>query len=144
MKTAAAFASVLALVGTAAALESRQDASYPDCEPTTGAFYAPETLTVGEAFPVRLCSSTYFKTSSKTITLAISRDDTNVSGAVILADDLTSKDNKKYDFEATVPQSEVKFDNHTKLIVVEKINDYYVSSSFQLYYADVDVVYPNA
>ncbi|KAI4522160.1 hypothetical protein K523DRAFT_277434 [Schizophyllum commune Tattone D] len=143
MKTAAVFASLVALVGATTLVEPRQDSDYPDCEPTTGAFYIPDSITVGEPFPVRFCSSTYFKTSSKSITLAIGRDSTNVSGSVIMTDELTTKDNKKYDFEATIPYSStIKFSETSPLIVVEKINDYYVSESFQVVTTDAHLVYP--
>lgn len=139
MKATIILASLLALVGAASIPEKRQE--YPDCEPTTGAFYFPDTVTVGEPFSVRFCSSTYFKTSSQSITLAITRTDDSIDGAVILTEEL--KGNKRYDFEATVPMSQITFPNSTYLAVVEKINDYYVSSSYDVTTAPVTVVYPS-
>ena len=95
----------------------------------TGAFYYPSSVTVSEPFALRFCSGTYFKTSSKSITLAISAaGDTNLDRAVILTDELTSPDHKTYDFEAVVPKTMFTFPEETYLIVVEKTNDYYVVS----------------
>ena len=95
----------------------------------TGAFYYPSSVTVSEPFALRFCSGTYFKTSSKSITLAISAaGDTNLDRAVILTDELTSPDYKTYDFEAVVPKTMFTFPEETYLIVVEKTNDYYVVS----------------
>ncbi|KAL1740529.1 hypothetical protein HDZ31DRAFT_67852 [Schizophyllum fasciatum] len=147
MKTAA-FASVLALLGavSAAPVEPRADASpsaYPDCDPTSAALYFPESVTVGEPFAVRFCSGTYFKRSSRSITLAISAaGTTDLNLAVILTDELASADNKQYDFEATVPRTMFTFPEETYLMVVEKTNDYYVKSSYEIHNAQVKVVTP--
>ncbi|KAL1700137.1 hypothetical protein EV121DRAFT_295486 [Schizophyllum commune] len=117
----------LVAFASASAIQTREDHS--DCGPTTGGFYVPETVTRGQAFPVRFCSDTYAKTSSKSITLALNPlSEKSINGAVILADELASDNGKKYDFEATVPKS---FDltENAFLAVVEKIHDHYVESS---------------
>ncbi|KAL1691012.1 hypothetical protein GGG16DRAFT_113525 [Schizophyllum commune] len=148
MKIAAILASAIALAGAAAAapIESRQDnSSYPECGPTTGAFYYPSSVTVSEPFALRFCSGTYFKTSSKSITLAISAaGDTNLDRAVILTDELTSPDYKTYDFEAVVPKTLFTFPEETYLIVVEKTNDYYVKSSYAITTGQINVVTPKS
>ncbi|KAL1744798.1 hypothetical protein HDZ31DRAFT_63779 [Schizophyllum fasciatum] len=136
MKSAIVLAPLLALV--AAVPQKRQD--YPDCGTTTGDLYVPETIIPGEKFSARFCSSTYAKTSSRSITFAISaKGDTEINSAVILADELTTDDGKKYDFEATLPTGQIQFPEKTNFIVVEKINDYYVDSSYAVHTKEVKV-----
>ncbi|KAI4520006.1 hypothetical protein EV122DRAFT_273495 [Schizophyllum commune] len=142
MKTATFFASLVAFVGATALV---QDSGYPDCEPTTGSFHIPDKITVGKSFAVRFCSSTYFKTSTKSITLAIGLNSTSVDGAVVLTQELHSKDGKTYDFEATVPNSAAyKFSDKSSLIVVEKIHGYYVSENYQVTTKKAHIVYPES
>ncbi|KAL1673001.1 hypothetical protein EV122DRAFT_255470 [Schizophyllum commune] len=127
----------LVALASASAIQTRED--YPDCGPNIG-FYVPETVTRGQAFPVRFCSDTYAKPSSQSITLALNPlSKKSVDGAVILTDELASDNGKKYDFEATVPES-LDLTSNTFLAVVEKINDHYVSTSQGIQGACVTVV----
>ncbi|KAL1686478.1 hypothetical protein GGG16DRAFT_117861 [Schizophyllum commune] len=139
MKFAIAFSSLVALA-SASVIQTRAD--YPECGPTTGGFYVPETVTRGQAFPVRFCSDTYAKTSSKSITLALNpQSQKSVNGAVILTDALVSDNGKKYDFEATVPES-LDLTGNAFLAVVEKINDYYVESSYAVHWVSFRIEAP--
>ncbi|KAL1742690.1 hypothetical protein HDZ31DRAFT_83939 [Schizophyllum fasciatum] len=138
MKCAIVFASLLALVGAVAVPEKRAD--YPDCGPTSGDLYVPDSIKVGEKFSARYCSSQYSKTSSKSITLAIdAKGGKDVNGAVILTDELTSDNGKKYDFEAELPAGQTTFSGNLNLIVVEKINDYSVPSSYVVFTKEIKV-----
>ncbi|KAI5892420.1 uncharacterized protein SCHCODRAFT_02502252 [Schizophyllum commune H4-8] len=142
MKTAAVFALLVAFVGATALVEPLQGSGYPDCGLTDGSFYIPEKITVGKPFAVRFCSGAYFKTSSKSITLAIGFNSTSVDGSVILTQDIYPVGGKKYDFEATVPNSLDKFSDKSPLIVVEKINGYYESEYYQVTTKKAHIVYP--
>ncbi|KAL1702366.1 hypothetical protein EV121DRAFT_281964 [Schizophyllum commune] len=145
MKTATFFASLVAFVGATAFAEPLQDPGYPDCGTTTGSFHVPHTITVGKPFAVRYCSGAYFKTSSKSITLAIGWNSTSIDGSVILTPELPSNGGKKYDFEATVPRAgEYKFSDNSSLIVVEKTHGYYVSENYQVVTKKAHIVYPES
>ncbi|KAI5896114.1 uncharacterized protein SCHCODRAFT_02493967 [Schizophyllum commune H4-8] len=153
MKCAIVLASLLALA-SAAAVEKRAD--YPACGTTGPAtLHVPDSVTVGQKFPARYCSGQYAKTSSKSITLAVdARGTADVDGAIIIADGLTpgaagnstpdaagsdktaaagsdetaAAGGNTYDFEAELPQGQTQFPGAVSLVVVEKINDYYVVS----------------
>ncbi|KAL1664335.1 hypothetical protein GGF50DRAFT_88721 [Schizophyllum commune] len=125
MKFAIAPSSLVAFAN-GSAIQTRED--YPDCGPTTGGFYVPETVTRGQAFPVCFCSDTYPSEKS-------------VDGAVILANELASDGGKKYDFEATVPES-LDLTGNAFLAVVEKINDYYVESSYAIHWVNFRIEAP--
>ncbi|KAL1714468.1 hypothetical protein EV715DRAFT_209486 [Schizophyllum commune] len=145
MKTATFFASLAAFVGATAFAEPLQNSDYPACEPTTGSFHIPDKITVGKSFAARFCSSTYFKTSSKSITLAIGWNSTSVDGSVILTQEIHSDDGKTYDFVATVPNSGAyKFSDKSSFIVVEKIWGYYVSENYQVTTKKAHIVYPES
>ncbi|KAL1739287.1 hypothetical protein HDZ31DRAFT_77702 [Schizophyllum fasciatum] len=141
MKVAVVLGSLFALA-SASVIETR--AEYPACGPTTGGLYLPDTVTRGQSFPVRFCSDTYFKTSSKSITFALNPlAEKNVNGAIILTDELTSAGGKQYDFEAKVPEA-LDLSGNVFFAVVEKINDYYVDSSYAVHWTNIKVNAPSA
>jgi hypothetical protein len=144
----ALFASLATL---ALASPAAKRADYPDCEIGTWTktssqdgraltcsilwflgvkeFYYPDTVTIGEAFPVKYCTSTYFKTSSNTTFFGIGRNDTTEIGnlAVLAVKDAYTDG---YEFDLTIPYSgSYGFAENSYFHIVELINDYYIVST---------------
>jgi hypothetical protein len=85
--------------------------------------FVPDQVTPGQSFHVKYCSSTYFKTSSNNIILAVSREQGNFDGATVIAqrDDYT----EGYDFDVTLQDGGITFAENSYFQVIEVINDYY-------------------
>lgn len=119
---------IFATFATASDLEARQTSA---CTLTVGDYQVPTNVTNGVPFPVKFCSSTYFKTSTNSIyfTWGYSNE---TNGAMPLVE-MTPNVNNGYTFNATITYTQNTLNRNIYLGVLEKINDYYVPSSLHWY-----------